>query len=76
MYAVAMVLLVIGGINWGIKSFLGKDAVTYFTGKNVVVANLIFAAVGVAALVIGLHRDSYLPSVSYTHLTLPTIYSV
>jgi len=66
MYAVAMVLLVIGGINWGIKSFLGKDAVTYFTGKNVVVANLIFAAVGVAALVIGLHRDSYLPFLGQT----------
>jgi uncharacterized membrane protein YuzA (DUF378 family) len=60
-YMIAMVLLVIGGLNWGIKSFMGKDLVTYVTGRNVILANAIFAAVGVAALFIGLHRDSYLP---------------
>ena len=60
-YMIAMVLLVIGGLNWGVKSFMGKDLVTYVTGRNVILANAIFAAVGVAALFIGLHRDSYLP---------------
>lgn len=65
-YMIAMVLLVIGGINWGIKSVLGKDAVTYFTGKNVLAANAIFAAVGISALLIGLHRDAYLPFLGQT----------
>ena len=65
-YAIAMVLLVIGGINWGIKSMLGKDLVSYVTGRNVLLANGIFAAVGVAALFIGLHRDSYLPFLGQT----------
>ena len=60
-YMIAMVLLVVGGLNWGVKSFMGKDLVTYVTGRNVILANAIFAAVGVAALFIGLHRDSYLP---------------
>jgi len=60
-YMIAMVLLIVGGLNWGVKSFTGKDFVTYVTGRNVILANLIFAAVGVAALFIGLRRDSYLP---------------
>jgi len=58
---IAMVLLVVGGLNWGVKSLMGKDFITYITGRNVVVANAIFAAVGIAALLIGFHRDSYLP---------------
>jgi len=61
LYAIAMVLLVVGGLNWGIKSFSGKDFVTYVTGRNVILANAIFAAVGIAALFIGFNRDSYLP---------------
>lgn len=58
---IAMVLLVVGGLNWGAKSLMGKDFITYALGRNVILANAIFAAVGVAALFIGLHRDSYLP---------------
>lgn len=58
---IAMVLLVIGGLNWGAKSLMGKDFITYALGRNVILANAIFAAVGLAALFIGIHRDSYLP---------------
>ena len=65
-YAIAMLLLVIGGLNWGVKSFMGKDLVTYVTGRNVMLANAIFAVVGLAALAIGLHRDSYLPFLGKT----------
>lgn len=60
-YMIAMVLLIIGGLNWGVKSFMGKDLVTYVTGRNVIVANAIFGVVGLAALFIGFNRDSYLP---------------
>lgn len=65
-YAIAMVLLIVGGLNWGVKSFMGKDLISYLTGKNVLLANLLFGAVGVAALLIGLHRDSYLPFLGKT----------
>lgn len=60
-HAIAILLLVIGGLNWGIKSFLGKDFVSYVTGKNVILANAVFAAVGIAALFVAFHRDTYLP---------------
>jgi uncharacterized membrane protein YuzA (DUF378 family) len=60
-YMIAMVLLIIGGLNWGVKSLMGKDFVTYVTGRNVIAANAIFGVVGLAALFIGFNRDSYLP---------------
>jgi uncharacterized membrane protein YuzA (DUF378 family) len=60
-HAIAILLLVIGGLNWGVKSFLGKDFVTYVTGKNVFLANAVFAAVGIAALFVAFNRDTYLP---------------
>jgi len=65
-YMIAMLLLVVGGLNWGAKSVLKLDLVTYVTGKNVMMANAIFALVGLAALFIGLNRDSYLPFLGQT----------
>ena len=60
-HAIAILLLVIGGLNWGVKSFLGKDFVTYVTGKYVFLAIAVFAAVGIAAIFVAFHRDTYLP---------------
>jgi len=61
LFAVAMLLLVLGGINWGIIAATGVDPIRFLTGKNSLVANALFLAVGVSALFIGYTRDSYLP---------------
>ena len=56
-----MLLLVIGGVNWGILAVTGTNAIQYITGKNTLIANAIFLFVGIAALFLGFARDSYLP---------------
>jgi len=61
LFAFAMLLLVIGGVNWGILAVTGTDAVQYVTGKKTILANAIFLLVGLAALFLGFTRDSYLP---------------
>ena len=58
---VAILLLVVGGFNWGFVALTGKDAVSALFGKNTLVTNAIFIAVAIAALAIGMYRDSYLP---------------
>jgi len=59
--ALAVLLLVVGGFNWGILAFTGRDAVSSLFGKGSLVANGIFFAVAIAALAIAFYRDSYLP---------------
>jgi len=60
LYAFAMLLLVIGGLNWGYVAFTGKDFVSYALGKGAL-TNAIFLVVGLAALCIAFYRDTYLP---------------
>jgi uncharacterized membrane protein YuzA (DUF378 family) len=60
MYALAVLLVVIGGLNWGYLAFTGKDFVSLIFGKGAV-ANGIFLAVGIAAICIAFYRDTYLP---------------
>jgi uncharacterized membrane protein YuzA (DUF378 family) len=60
LYAVAVLLLVVGGLNWGYVAFTGIDLITYALGKGAV-ANTIFLFVGIAALAIAFFRDTYLP---------------
>jgi len=60
LYAFAVLLLVIGGLNWGYVAFTGKDFISYILGKGAV-TNAIFLVVGLAALCIAFYRDTYLP---------------
>lgn len=46
----AMVLLVIGGLNWGLVGFFGFDIVSAIFGANTAVTRFIFCLVGLAAL--------------------------
>lgn len=47
----ALVLIIIGAINWGIIGFFGFDLVgTLFGGQGSVLSRIIFAVVGVAGL--------------------------
>ena len=60
LYAVAMLFLIIGGLNWGYVAFTGKDLISYALGKGAL-TNAIFMFVGLAALSIAFFRDTYLP---------------
>jgi uncharacterized membrane protein YuzA (DUF378 family) len=57
-FLIAMLLLVVGGLNWGYAAFYGKDLVGQVAGKR---AWIVYGLVGLAALWIGFARDTYLP---------------
>jgi len=65
LYAFAILLLVIGGLNWGYVAFTGKDLISYALGKGAL-TNAIFLFVGLAALCIAFYRDTYLPFLGST----------
>jgi len=46
----AMVLLIVGGINWGLVGFFGFDLVASIFGDMSVVSRFIYAIVGLSAL--------------------------
>lgn len=65
-FAIAMLLLVVGGLNWGYVAFAGKDVISTLFGKQSLLTNSLFLLVGVSALLIGFYRDSYLPFLGET----------
>lgn len=66
LYALAILLLVIGGVNAGLLALTGTDPVSTLFGKRSLVTNGIFLSVGLAALSIAFFRDSYLPFLGST----------
>lgn len=46
----ALVLVVIGAINWGLVGFFKFDLVAYIFGDMSVVSRIIYAVVGIAGL--------------------------
>lgn len=64
-HLVAMVLVVVGGLNWGAVGLFGVDLVRTVFGRGLL-ANVVYVAVGVAAVVVALNRDSYLPFLGET----------
>ena len=47
---IAIVLVLIGGLNWGLVGFFDIDLVSAILGKGSAFSRLIFALVGVSAL--------------------------
>ncbi|MGM5483487.1 MAG: DUF378 domain-containing protein [Nanobdellota archaeon] len=48
---VALILLVIGGINWGLVGFFKYDLVaSIFGGSTTILARIVYALVGISAL--------------------------
>ena len=48
---IALLLAVIGGINWGLVGLFSFDAVAWiFGGQTAIVSRVIYALVGIAAL--------------------------
>jgi uncharacterized membrane protein YuzA (DUF378 family) len=64
-HLVAMVLVVVGGLNWGAVGLFGVDLVRTVFGRGLL-ANVVYVAVGVAAVAVALNRDSYLPFLGET----------
>lgn len=48
---VALVLLIIGGLNWGLVGFFNYDLVSTVFGAGSMIARVIFDIVGIAAIV-------------------------
>lgn len=65
-HMIAMILLVIGGLNWGTKAVLGKDLISKLLVDFPMVSRVIFGLVGVAAIALLFHRDTYLPFLGET----------
>jgi uncharacterized membrane protein YuzA (DUF378 family) len=59
-FKVAMILLIIGGLNWLLVGIFEFDIVTGLFGKGIL-SNIIFILVGLSALGIMFNRDTYLP---------------
>jgi uncharacterized membrane protein YuzA (DUF378 family) len=47
---IAIVLILIGGLNWGLVGFFDVDLVSAIFGQGSVIARIIFALVGLSAL--------------------------
>ncbi len=48
---IALILIIIGALNWGLWGFFQFDAVAYFSGGNTVMASRVaYAIIGLAGL--------------------------
>jgi len=65
-HMIATILLIVGGLNWGSKAILGKDLLSNVLGDFPLVTRVIFGLVGLAALAVMFHRDTYLPFLGET----------
>lgn len=68
LYMLGALLLVIGGLNWGIVALTGGDLVSSLFGRGSVIARGIFFLVAVAAVFMVFKRDYYLPFLGETHV--------
>lgn len=58
---VAIVLVIVGAVNWGMIGGLRVNLVERLLGKGSVGARIVYILVGVAALMLAFNRDTYLP---------------
>ena len=65
LHLVAMILVVVGGINWGLVGLFGFDIVRFLLGRSIF-ASVVYLLIGTAALIIAVSRDSYLPFLGET----------
>lgn len=65
-HMIAILFLVVGGLNWLYVALTGGDFVSKLFGKSSLITNGVFFLVGLAALSIAFYRDSYLPFLGET----------
>lgn len=52
LYKLALVLVIIGGINWGLIGFFQFDLVAWlFGGQDAILSRIVYALVGLSAIV-------------------------
>jgi uncharacterized membrane protein YuzA (DUF378 family) len=64
LFLYAMVLLIVGALNWLIIGVAGVNVLEKLVGK--VVARILYVLVGLAALAVAFNRDTYLPFLGET----------
>ena len=47
---IAMILVIIGGLNWGLVGLLGFDLVAHLFGVMSIVSKIVYVVVGIAAV--------------------------
>lgn len=47
---IALILVVVGGINWGLVGIFQYDVITTIFGQTTVIARAVFTLVGIAAI--------------------------
>ncbi len=47
---IAMSLIVVGGLNWGLVGFFGFDLVAFLFGEMAIVSRIIYTLVGISAI--------------------------
>lgn len=50
----AMILLVVGGLNWGLVGFFGVDLVAAIFGDMTAISRIVYSLVGLSALYVAL----------------------
>lgn len=58
---IAIVLVIVGAINWGMIGSLRVNLVERLLGKGSIGSQIVYILVGVAALMLAFNRDTYLP---------------
>lgn len=67
-HLVLMGLVVVGALNWGLVGVADVDLVALVFGRRSVAARIVYIAIGLAALIVGFRRDTYLPFLGETVL--------
>jgi uncharacterized membrane protein YuzA (DUF378 family) len=67
LYMIAMALVLVGALNWGLIGTFGFNLVAAVLGRGLA-ANTVYAIVGLAALFLVFRRDTYLPFLGETVL--------
>ncbi len=49
---VALILVIIGGLNWGLVGLLNIDLIAYLFGAMTAISRVIYLLVGIAAIVL------------------------
>jgi uncharacterized membrane protein YuzA (DUF378 family) len=65
LHLIAAVLVLVGGLNWGVVGLSGVNVVALIMGRGVV-ANTVYVLVGLSALWLAFQRSTYLPFLGET----------
>ena len=64
-HLIAVVLVLVGGLNWGLVGLTGVNAIALTLGRGLV-ANTVYVLVGASALWLATQRSTYLPFLGET----------